>query len=72
MLANFDLFKHQLKILNYKLKLHKVKNLDDKTTGTPLKIIDIDINYKLPFKVHKKDKQSLLKFLEPSTQSCFK
>ena len=61
MLANFDLFKHQLKILNYKLKLHKVKNLDDKTIGNSLKIIDIDINYKLPFKVHKKDASKFIK-----------
>ncbi len=61
LLANFDLFKHQLKILNYKLKLLKVKNLDDKTIGNSLKIIDIDINYKLPFKVHKKDASKFIK-----------
>lgn len=53
LVTNLNLFNHQLDILNLKLKLSKVKNLNDKILDNSLKIIDIDINYKNPFKVDK-------------------
>ncbi len=52
LVTNFDLFKHQLDILNLKLKLRKVKDLNDKIIDNSLKIININIDYKNPFKVN--------------------
>ncbi len=60
LVTNFELFKHQLKILNYNLKLRNIKDLDDNKTDNSLKIINIDINYKIPFKVQKSNASKLV------------
>ena len=45
----------QLKKLKYSIDLVKVKNIHEKTKDNKLKIIDIKLNFKDPFKVPKKD-----------------
>ena len=44
----------QLKKLKYSIDLVKVKNIHEKTKDNKLKIIDIKLNFKDPFKVPKK------------------
>ena len=43
----------QLKKLKYSIDLVKVKNIHEKTKDNKLKIIDIKLNFKDPFKVKK-------------------
>ncbi len=51
LIANFDLIKKQFKILNYRIKLVKVKDLKQKPSQPGLKIIDVNLNFKNPFNV---------------------
>ena len=49
-ISNVNLLKKQFKRLNYRIKLKEVKNIDDDKT-TALKIINIDLKFKDPFKI---------------------
>ena len=49
-ISNINLLKKQFKRLNYRIKLKEVKNIDDDKT-TALKIINIDLKFKDPFKI---------------------
>ena len=51
LISNYDLIKEQFKRLNYKISLQKVKKLNENTEGHKLKILNIDLNFKNPFKV---------------------
>jgi 4-hydroxy-L-threonine phosphate dehydrogenase PdxA len=51
LISNFDLIKNQLVKLNYKLKLIKVNNIFEEENNSNLKIINIDLKFKNPFKV---------------------
>ena len=51
LIANFDLIKKQFKILNYRIKLVKVKDLKQKPSQPGLKIIDVNLAFKNPFNV---------------------
>ena len=52
--ANYELIKKQLYQLKYPLKLQIVKNLNEKSKKNALRIINIDLKFKNPFKVSKK------------------
>ncbi len=54
-LGNCELIEKQLKQLKYKLKLSKVKNINQKNNVADLKIVDLGLNFKNPFKVEKKE-----------------
>ena len=54
LISNTRLLTKQLKKLNYKLKLNKIKNINENNKSKGLKIIDININFKNPFKISKK------------------
>ena len=49
-ISNINLLKKQFKRLNYRIKLKEVKNIDDDKTAA-LKIINIDLKFKDPFKI---------------------
>jgi len=53
--ANYELMKKQLYQLKYPLKLKIVKNLNEKSEKNVAKIINIDLKFKNPFKVSKKN-----------------
>lgn len=57
LIANKKLLEAQFKILNYKIKLHEVKSIDENIENLntkQLKVINISINFKNPFNVSKK------------------
>ena len=54
LISNYNLIKKQFKILKSTLKITKVKNLDEKISSNKLKIIDLKMNFKNPFKVSEK------------------
>ena len=51
LISNYKLLLKQFKILKYPIKLKKVNNIDDYVQTNSLKIINIDIKFKDPFKV---------------------
>tara|TARA_B100001057_G_scaffold496277_1_gene597316 strand:- start:5285 stop:6259 length:975 start_codon:yes stop_codon:yes gene_type:complete len=53
--ANYELLKEQLRQLNYSIKLIKVKNIFDISKKNQLKVINVDLKFKKPFNVPKKN-----------------
>ncbi len=53
LISNYNLIKQQLRKLNYNVRLEKVKDINDKTNSTNLKIIDVFLNFNNPFKISK-------------------
>jgi len=51
LIANYNLICKQYRKLNYKTNVIKINNIEDNIISTNLKIIDIPINFKNPFKV---------------------
>ena len=51
LIANYDLLNEQYKKLKYKINIIRIKDIRDNIISTNLKIIDIPINFKNPFKV---------------------
>ena len=51
LIANYNLISSQYKKLKYKANVIKINNIEDNITSANLKIIDIPINFKNPFKV---------------------
>ena len=52
-ISNFNLLTAQFKKLKYRIKMKKVKTISDFTKYNELKILDIDLKFKNPFKVKK-------------------
>ena len=50
----FSLLQSQFKKLNYKIKLEKVKNIEDDNNSNKLKILDVNLDFKDPFNVERK------------------
>ncbi len=55
LISNYELIKKQFELLKYKKKLVKVKNLYEISNKNELKIIDIALKFKNPFKVSSKE-----------------
>ncbi len=55
LVGNYNLIKKQLRKLNYKIDIVKISKLKDNVISTNLKIIDIPLNFKNPFKVNFKE-----------------
>lgn len=53
LVSNYNLLKSQFKKLNYSIELQKV-NYEDKISSNKLKVIDVNLNFKDPFKISKK------------------
>ena len=54
LIGSYDLILNQFKKLNYPIKISKVKNLNENVNGNNLKIININLKFKNPFKVSDK------------------
>ena len=52
LIANYNLICKQFRKLNYKINAIKINDIEDNIVSTNLKIIDIPINFKNPFKVN--------------------
>ena len=55
LIANYNLISSQYKKLKYKANIIKINDIEDNIISTNLKIIDIPINFKNPFKVSFKE-----------------
>ncbi len=53
-ISNYNLLKRQFSRLNYKIKIQKVNNINEKPYLKDIKILDIKLKFKQPFKVSKK------------------
>ena len=53
MISNYKLLNEQFKRLKYSLKIERVKNLNTISKNN-LKLIDINLNFRNPFKISKK------------------
>ncbi len=51
LIGNYDLFYYQLKKLKIRQKVIQVKNLNDQSFSSNIKIINVPLNFKDPFKV---------------------
>ena len=59
--GNINLIQKQFSILGYNLKLYNLKKLNDKIDHKKLNIINVNLNFKKPFKVLKKDSFKFIK-----------
>lgn len=55
LISNFDLMNQQFKKLNYKIKTRKIENEKNFIDGDFLKIINIDLKFRDPFNVNRKE-----------------
>ena len=55
LISNFKLLKSQLKKLNLKLNISIVKNIDQEVKNRNIKLIDIKLKFKEPFRVNQKE-----------------
>ena len=61
LISNFKMLKEQFKILKYSIQLIEVKNIDEEVYANKLKVISVDVKYKDPFKVSKKNSSLFIK-----------
>ena len=61
LISNYNLIKDQFKKLGYKIGIVKVENIDNLLNNNKIKILNIDLKYKNPFKVAKKYNSIFLK-----------
>ena len=61
--TSYNLLKDQFKKLKYNLKVIKVKNINELPKNNNIKVLNVDIKYKNPFKISNKENS---KFLEKS------
>ena len=54
LISNYNLLKAQFKKLNYKIKLKKIENINCAIGSDVLKIINVKVNFRDPFKIPKK------------------
>ena len=59
--SNFKLLSSQLKVLGYAEKLEKLENIYDNNKSSKIKILDIDIKFKDPFNISKKEASKFIK-----------
>ncbi len=59
-ISNFNLMKSQFKKLKYKQTILKVKDINDKKYSNDIKIINIKLDFKDPFKVKREDASSFI------------
>ena len=55
LISNYNLLIRQSKKINLPTKINKVKSLNDQINGKSLKVIDLDLKFKNPFKISKKN-----------------
>jgi len=55
LVANIDLLKEQFKILNYPIKISQIKNINKIIDPKKLNVINVDLKFKNPFKVNRKN-----------------
>ncbi len=60
LISNYQLISEQLKKLKYSIKLTKVKSINDGRNDDSLKVIDIKIRFKDPFKVSEKEASNFI------------
>ena len=60
LISNFDLLECQANKIGFPIRLLKVKDIDEKLDSESLKVINIDLNFKNPFKINEKEALSLL------------
>ena len=60
LIGNYNLIYHQFKKLKIKQKITQVKNLSDHSFSTNIKIINVPLNFKDPFKVSFKNASKYL------------
>ena len=53
LISNYNLMNLQLRKLKYTIKIIRVNNINEKLKSDKLKIIDVNVNFKNPFKVSK-------------------
>ena len=54
-ISNTDLLIQQFKKLKYRIKIVSIKNLNQKISNDTLKVLNVDLSFKNPFKVSKKN-----------------
>ena len=59
-ISNLKLLKSQFSKLKYPIKTEKVKNIDEKNIKNSLKIIDVNLKFKNPFKVNFKSSSNFV------------
>ena len=60
-ISNLRLLKEQFKILKYSIPVVKVANLNEFETSSKLKVLDVNLFFKNPFKVDKKEASKFVK-----------
>ena len=55
LISNFDLLDCQANKIGFPIRLHRVKDIDEKLDSESLKVINIDLKFKNPFKINKKE-----------------
>ena len=60
-ISNINLLKSQFKKLKYNLTVAKVRSFKDKTNSNEIKVFDVKLNFKNPFKVKKNDASEFIK-----------
>ena len=60
-ISNINLLKSQFKKLKYNLTVAKVRSFKDKTNSNEIKVFDVKLNFKNPFKVKKIDASEFIK-----------
>ena len=60
-ISNINLLKSQFKKLKYNLTIAKVRSFKDKTNSNEIKVFDVKLNFKNPFKVKKNDASEFIK-----------
>ena len=55
LISNYNLLKKQFNILKYNIKMIEVKNIKENNFSDKLKILNIDLKFKNPFKVSLKE-----------------
>jgi len=63
-IGNFLLLKKQLHSLGFKIPLIKVKSINDLKFNSKLQILDVKLDFKLPFKINKKKRSYVLRCLD--------
>ena len=61
LISNYRLLKKQFSKLNYKIRLQKVNNIEAKSYYNHIKILDVKLKFKQPFKVSKEHASNYVK-----------
>ena len=61
LISNYSLMISQLKKIKYKIKITKVRDINEQTKGNSIKLIDVKLNYKNPFNVSKNEASKFVK-----------